>query len=58
VFENGMLRKIFGPKRDGVTGQWRRLHTDELYDLYFSPNVQIKKNEMVGASSTCGEEER
>ena len=56
VFENRVLRKIFGPKRDEVTGEWRKLHTDELYDLY-SPNVQIKKNGMVGASSTCGGEE-
>ena len=33
VFKNGMLRKIFGPKRDEVTGEWRRLHNKELYDL-------------------------
>jgi hypothetical protein len=34
VFENMVLRGIFGPKRDGVTGEWRRLHNEELYDLY------------------------
>jgi hypothetical protein len=39
VFENRVLRKIFGPKRHEVTGEWRRLHSEELYDLYFSPNV-------------------
>jgi hypothetical protein len=39
VFENRVLRRIFGPKRDEVTGEWRRLHNDELYDLYLSPNI-------------------
>ena len=34
IFENRELRRIFGPKRDEVTGKWRRLHNDELYDLY------------------------
>jgi hypothetical protein len=34
VFENRLLRKICGPKRDGVTGEWRRLHNEELTDLY------------------------
>jgi hypothetical protein len=34
VFENRVLRRIFGPKRDGVTGKWRRLHNEELNDLY------------------------
>jgi len=34
VFENRVLRRIFGPKRDKVTGEWRKLHTDELNDLY------------------------
>ena len=33
VFENRVLRRIFGPKRDGVTGEWRKLHNDELNDL-------------------------
>jgi hypothetical protein len=39
VFENRVLRKIAGPKRDEVTGEWRRLHNKELYALYFSPNI-------------------
>ena len=39
VFENSMLRRIFGPKRDEVTGEWRKLHTEELNDLLFSPNI-------------------
>ena len=39
VFENMVLRRIFGPKRDEVTGEWRRLHNEELNDLYPSPNI-------------------
>jgi hypothetical protein len=39
VFENRVLRRIFGPKRDEVTGQWRRIHKKELYALYCSPNI-------------------
>jgi len=39
VFENMVLRRIFGPGRDAVTGEWRRLHNEELNDLYCSPNI-------------------
>ena len=39
VFENRVLRRIFGPKRDEVTEEWRKLHNEELNDLYYSPNV-------------------
>jgi hypothetical protein len=39
VFENRVLRRVFGPKRDGVTGGWRKLHNKELHNLYSSPNV-------------------
>jgi hypothetical protein len=39
VFANGVLRRIFEPKRDEVTGEWRRLHNKELYALYSSPDV-------------------
>jgi hypothetical protein len=39
VFENWVLRRVFGPKRDEETGEWRRLHNEELNDLYSSPNI-------------------
>jgi hypothetical protein len=39
VFENRVLRGVFGPKKDEVTGEWRRLHNQELNDLYSSPNI-------------------
>jgi hypothetical protein len=44
VFENRVLRKIFGPRRDEVTREWRKLHNEELHNLYSSPNIirQVK----------------
>jgi hypothetical protein len=39
VFENRVLRRIFGPKRDEVTGEWRKLHSEELHNLYSSPGI-------------------
>jgi hypothetical protein len=39
VFENRVLRRIFGPKRDRVTGEWRKLHNEELHNLYSSPSI-------------------
>jgi hypothetical protein len=39
MFENRVLRKIFGPKKEEVTGEWRKLHNEELRDLYSSPSI-------------------
>jgi hypothetical protein len=39
VFENRVLRRIFGPKRDEVTREWRKLQNEELHDLYYSPII-------------------
>jgi hypothetical protein len=47
VFENRVLGRIFGPKKDKVTGEWRKLHSEELHNLYSSPNIirQINQRE-------------
>jgi hypothetical protein len=39
MFENRVLRRMFGPKRDEVMGEWRKLHNEELHDLYSSPSI-------------------
>jgi hypothetical protein len=57
VFENRVLRGIFGPKGDEVMGDWRELHNEELHNLYSSPNDQVKEDEMGRACSTNGGEE-
>jgi hypothetical protein len=59
VFENTVLRNIFGPKRDEVKVGWRKLHNEELHKLYFSPNVirMINSAMMDRVCSTHGGEE-
>jgi len=60
VFENMVLRKIFGPTRDKVTGEWRRLHNKELNDLYSSPNIvqviKLRRKRCAGHLAHMGEE--
>jgi hypothetical protein len=46
VFENRVLRRIFEPRRDEVTGDWRKLHNEELHNLYSLPNIMIKSRRM------------
>ena len=54
MVENKVLRRIFVPKRDKVTGDWRRLHNKELYDMYSSNIIQVIKNEKGSVSSRHG----
>jgi hypothetical protein len=61
LFENMVLRKIFGPMRDEVTGEWRNLHSEELHILYSSPDIiwQISSRRMRWAGHVaCMEEEK
>jgi len=49
VYEHRVLRKLFGPKRDEVTGEWRKLHNEELNDLYSLPNIaRVVKSRRMG----------
>jgi hypothetical protein len=55
VFENRVLRRIFGPKRDKETGGWRKLHNEELHNLYSSPSIMIKSRIMRWEGRVAGE---
>jgi hypothetical protein len=61
IFENRLLRRIFGPKRDEATGEWRRLHNEELNDLYSSPNItrviKQRRGRWAGHVARMGEKE-
>jgi len=58
LFENRVLRRILGPKRDEVTGEWRKLHNGELNDLYSSPNnvrvIKSRRMRWVGQVARMG----
>jgi len=60
VFENMVLRRTFGPRRDEVTGEWRRLHNEELNDLYSSLNIvwviKLRRMRWAGHVGCMGEE--
>jgi hypothetical protein len=60
VFENGILRRIFGPMRDEVTGEWKKLHTEDLHNLYSSPvairHIKPRRMRWAGYVARMGEE--
>jgi hypothetical protein len=60
VFENRVLRRTFGPKRDEVTGEWRKLHNEEIHNLYSSLDIirQVKANEVGRECGTHGKGEK
>jgi hypothetical protein len=62
VFENRVLRRIFGPKREEVTGEWRKLYSEELHNLYSSPDIirQVRSRRMrwAGHVARMGEERK
>ena len=62
VFENMVLRRIFGPRTDEVTGEWRRLHNEVLNDFYSSPNtvqvIKLRRMRWAGHVVRMGEERR
>jgi hypothetical protein len=60
VIENRVLRRIFGPKRDEVTGGWRKLHNEELHNMYYLPSIigMVKSKRMRWAGHLATMEKR
>ena len=62
VFDSWVLRRIFGPKRDGITGEWRKLHSEELSNLCSSPNIvrmiKFRRTRWAGHVACIGESKR
>jgi hypothetical protein len=62
MFENRVLKRIFGPKRDVVMGGWRKLHNEELHSLYFSPSIiriiKSRKMKWAGHVARMGEKRK
>ena len=59
MFENKVLRKIFGAKRDEITGEWKKLHNAELHALYYSPNIirSLKSRRLIWAGNVARTEQ-
>jgi hypothetical protein len=59
VFENRVQRRIFGPKRDEVTGEWKKLHTEDLHNLYSPPyinrQINLRRDRWAGHVARMGE---
>jgi hypothetical protein len=60
VFENRVLRRVFGPKKEDVTGEWRKLHSEKLHNLYSSPDIirQVKSRRLRWAGHVACMERR
>jgi hypothetical protein len=53
MFENRVLRRILGPKKNETVGEWRKLHTEELYDLFYKPNIVMENFKYTEMGEIC-----